>query len=325
MAFTPDNRIFVAEQGGNLRVVKYGRLLAAPFISLSVDSTGERGLLGVAVDPAFASNKYVYVYHTVPGSPPHNRITRFTAAGDRAATGRHAILDLNPLSSATNHNGGAIHFGPDGKLYVFVGENGNGANSQLLTNRLGKVLRINKDGTIPADNPTSFPGISGTTSGINRAIWAVGLRNPFTAAFQQTTGRLFINDVGANTWEEIDPGRPGANYGWPRAEGMSSNPNYTDPVHQYKHVASGPYAACAIVGGVFYNPAVVTYPRSYVGKYFYADLCGGWINYIDAANPGNGSGRFASGIGTPVDLRLDGGSIHYLTRQGQVRRINYNR
>lgn len=326
MAFAPDdNRIFVTEQGGTLRVIKNGVLFTTPFVSLTVDSSGERGLLGVAFDPAFASNKFVYVYHTVPGSPAHNRVTRFTAYGSRAVAGSgRVILDLNPLGGVY-HNGGAIHFGPDGKLYVFVGENARGANAQSLTTRLGKVLRINKDGTIPTDNPTSFPGISGTTSGVNRAIWAVGLRNPFTAAFQRTTGKLFINDVGENTWEEINLGRRGANYGWPTAEGSSSNPNFTDPVHQYKHVPSGPYAACAIVGGVFYNPPIGPYPSSYVGKYFYGDVCGGWINYIDAANPGNGGSKFASNIGTPVDLQIgDGGMINYLTRQGQVRRIKYD-
>ena len=203
MAFAPDNRLFVSEQRGTLRVIKNGALLAAPFVTLTVDSSGERGLLGIAFDPGFASNRFIYVYHTVPGSPAaHNRVTRFTANGDRAVAGSaRVILDLNPLGSATNHNGGAIHFGPDGRLYVFVGENARGENSQSLTTRLGKVLRINKDGSIPGDNPTSFSGTSGTTSGVNRSIWAVGLRNPFTAAFQRTKGRLFINDVGANTWE----------------------------------------------------------------------------------------------------------------------------
>src|SRR5262249_33295487 len=161
---------------------------------------GERGLLGVAFDPDFATNQFVYVYHTVPGSPPHNRVSRFTANGDVAASGSEVpILDLDNLSGATNHNGGAIHFGPDGKLYVDVGENADASNSQSLDNRLGKVLRINPDGSIPSDNPTSFPGISGSPTGANRAIWAVGLRNPFTFAFQPGTGRLFINDVGQST------------------------------------------------------------------------------------------------------------------------------
>src|SRR5205823_10758608 len=123
-------------------------------LSLNVDSSGERGLLGVAFDPQFATNHYVYVYYTVPGTPAHNRVSRFTANGDVAVPGSEVpILDLNPLSTATNHNGGAIHFGLDGKLYIGVGENAQPSNSQSLDTLLGKVLRINPDGSIPPDNP----------------------------------------------------------------------------------------------------------------------------------------------------------------------------
>ena len=118
MAFAPDGRLFVCLQSGQVRVInKDGVLLANPFVTLSVDSNGERGLLGVAFDPNFASNHYVYLYHTVPGSPAHNRISRFTANGNVAAANSEFVLvDLDNLSNATNHNGGAIHFGPDGKL-----------------------------------------------------------------------------------------------------------------------------------------------------------------------------------------------------------------
>src|SRR6266487_1229133 len=130
MAFAPDGRLFVCQQGGQLRVIKNGVLLSTPFVTLTVDSSGERGLLGIAFDPNFATNHYLYVYYTVATSPIHNRVSRFTAAGDTAAPGSEAvILELNNLSSATNHNGGATHFGPDGKLYIGVGENANGANS----------------------------------------------------------------------------------------------------------------------------------------------------------------------------------------------------
>ena len=112
MEFAPDGRIFVAEQGGNLRVIKNGSLLSTPFLHVDVDSTGERGLLGVAFDPDFASNRFVYVYYTTASSPIHNRVSRFTANGDVAVTGSESVLlELNDLSGATNHNGGAIHFG----------------------------------------------------------------------------------------------------------------------------------------------------------------------------------------------------------------------
>src|SRR5688572_27036539 len=147
MAFAPDGRLFICQQGGQLRVVKNGTLLGTPFLTVTTDATGERGLLGVAFDPAFSSNGFVYVYYTVPGSPPHNRLSRFTASGDVALSGSQTnLLELDNLS-ATNHNGGAIHFGPDGKLYIAVGENAVASNAQTLGNLLGKILRLNQDGT----------------------------------------------------------------------------------------------------------------------------------------------------------------------------------
>src|SRR6476620_3885052 len=186
MEIAPDGRIFVCLQAGQLRVIKNGALLPTPFVSLTVDSNGERGLLGIAFDPNFAANNFVYVYYTVSTTPRHNRVSRFTANGDVAIVGSELVLlDLNNLSTATNHNGGAIHVGPDGKLYIAVGENANSSNSQTLTNLLGKVLRINSDGSIPTDNP-----FFNSATGNNRAIWSLGLRNPFTIAFQPGTGRM---------------------------------------------------------------------------------------------------------------------------------------
>ncbi|MFO1417470.1 MAG: PQQ-dependent sugar dehydrogenase [Methylotetracoccus sp.] len=255
MEFAPDGRLFVLEQTGRVRVVTAGgALLAAPFATLVVDSSGERGLLGIAFDPSFAKNRYVYLYYTVPGSPSHNRVSRFTANGDTVLAGSEkVILDLDPLGAATFHNGGTIRFGSDGKLYVAVGENTVSANAQSLTTRLGKMLRINADGTIPADNPATFPGIAGSTSGVYRSIWAVGFRNPFKFAVQPTTGKWFINDVGENTWEEINSGARGVNYGWPLAEGVSSNPNLKNPVFAYRHSGGTP-SGCAVTGGAFYDP-----------------------------------------------------------------------
>src|SRR5713226_7712319 len=308
MEFAPDGRLFVCLQGGNLRVVKNGALLPTPFVTLTVDSSGERGLLGVAFDPSFATNNFVYVYYTVPGSPAHNRVSRFTANGDVAVAGSEVVLlNLDNLSSATNHNGGAIHFGPDGKLYVAVGENANSANSQTLVNLLGKVLRINSDGTIPADNPFF------NTAGARKEIWALGLRNPFTFAFQPATGRLFINDVGQSTWEEINDGIAGSNYGWSICEGACSPPNanFRDPLFQYGHGSSST-TGCAIFGCNFYNPSVVQFPASYVGKYFFADLCTGWIRLFDSSN--NTAADFATGISNPVDLKVaTDGSLYYLS------------
>ena len=149
-----DGRIFVAQQGGAIRVIKNGALLPTPFATVTVDSSGERGLIGIALHPDFAANGYVYIYSTRTDGGAHNRISRFTAAGDVAAAGSEvALVDLPNLSGATNHNGGGMHFGSDGKLYVGVGENANSALAQDLAHPFGKLLRFNDDGTIPTDNP----------------------------------------------------------------------------------------------------------------------------------------------------------------------------
>lgn len=315
MAMAPDGRIFICQQGGALRVVKNGTLLATPFITLTVSSTGERGLLGIAFDPDFLTNQYVYLYYTATTPLIHNRISRFTASGDVAVPGSEVVLlDLNNLSSATNHNGGAIHFGRDGKLYAAVGENATRENSQTLTNLLGKMLRINSDGSIPADNP-----FYGSATGVNRAIWALGLRNPFTFGIHPNSGRIFINDVGESTWEEINEGVAGANYGWPATEGPTTNPAYVSPLHWY---ANANATECAIAGGAFYAPEVRQFPAAYVESYFFADLCGGGIRRLDQGNTSNG---FATGISQPVDLLVGhDGSLYYLARNGVLGRVRWN-
>ena len=324
MEFAPDGRLFVAEQRGTLRVVKSGANLAT-FLDISgrVDSAGERGLLGLAFDPAFSNNHYVYLYYTQRATgttPAHNRVIRVTARGDRAVAGsKKLILRLDNLSSATNHNGGAIHFGEDGKLYVAVGDNANGENAQSLRNLKGKILRINKDGTIPRDNP-----FYKRATGRNRAIWALGLRNPFSFAIQPHKGKVFINDVGEQTWEEINQGAAGANYGWPRYEGPESNPSYRSPVFAYRQGSTNT-TGCAITGGAFYNPTTRQFPRGYLGDYFFADFCSGWIRRLDAAT-GDVTG-FATGLSSTVDLKVSkGGSLYYLSRgdgAGLVGKIRY--
>jgi glucose/arabinose dehydrogenase len=314
MAIAPDGRIFVCQQGGGLRVVKNGALLATPFVTLTVDANGERGLLGIAFDPDFLVNHYLYLYYTTPTPPVHNRISRFTANGDVAAAGSEVVLlDLNNLSGATNHNGGAIHFGLDGKLYAAVGENATPTNSQTLTNLLGKVLRMNSDGTIPTDNP-----FYGTATGNNRLIWALGLRNPFTFGVHPNSGRIFINDVGQSTWEEINDGIAGSNYGWPNTEGPTTNPAYVSPLYAFGHSP-----ACAIAGGTFYAPEVRQFPSTNVDSYFFSDLCAGWIHRLDQTYASN---DFATGIANPVDLMTGpDGSLYYLTHGGTLARIRSNK
>src|SRR4051812_38043110 len=228
MDLAPDGRLFVLEQGGNVKLVRSdGTTWTA--LHLSTDSSGERGLLGIAFDPGYSKNHYAYLYYTstVSGaaswaSGEHNQISRFTVNDanpqQTVFTNEAPILDLNSLH-ATNHNGGAIHFGAEGMLYAGVGDNVQtfvqGGNtyrvSQTLTDLLGKQLRIDvsrfnqgiahRDDTavghlIPANNP-----FVGKATGINQLIYALGLRNPFTFAVQPGTGVMFLNDVGQSTWE----------------------------------------------------------------------------------------------------------------------------
>lgn len=322
MEIAPDGRVFVAQQAGALRVIKNGSLLPTPFLTLTVDNVGERGLLGIAFDPDFANTQYIYLYYTATTPASHNRVSRFTANGDVVVSGSEVVLlDLNNLSGASNHNGGGLHFGPDGKLYIAAGENALPSNSQTLTNLLGKILRINRDGTIPTDNP-----FYSTAVGVNRSIWAMGLRNPYTFAFQPGTGRLFINDVGQSSWEEINEGVAGANYGWPTCEGNCSTPNanFRDPLFAYP-AGNGTTAGHAIAGGAFYNPTTVTFPSSYVGSYFFADYVNGWIRRLDTAN-GNTVSVFASGVGQPLDLKVaPDGTLYYLARtSGALYAVKYS-
>ncbi len=323
-AFVPDGRILIAEQGGTLAVVKNGQKLASPAINLTsrINSEGERGLIGVAIDPAFATNRFVYLHYTTTVGGIHNRVSRFQMQGDTLALSSEKILiDMNRLSDATNHNGGSMHFGRDGKLYVGVGDNADGANSQVLTNLLGKILRINSDGTIPSDNP-----FFNTAQGVNRAIWAFGFRNPYTFAVQRTTGRIFVNDVGAGSFEEIDDLKKGGNYGWPTTEGPTTDPRFIGPFHSYAHGSSST-TGFAITGGDFYNPVTNRYPTWHKGDYFYTDYISGWILRLDVATKKVTS--FASNIPLPVDLHVgNDGKVYYLSlnnggSSGFLRSIDY--
>lgn len=324
MEFSPDGRLFICEKPGTMEIWQDNIKLTDNFFvnaPIQTQTASERGLLGLAFDPDFANNRFIYVYYTTTAADAHNRVSRFTAnaTGDLALAGSEFVIADLDAHGAGNHNGGAIHFGPDGKLYVATGDNANGASSQDLTTRHGKMLRYNNDGTIPADNPTSFAGIQGTTAGANRAIWAVGLRNPFTFAFQPGTGRMHINDVGQSSFEEINVGGAGLNFGWPATEGtfnQATFPNYTQPFLAYGRAVGG-----TIAGGAFYNPAIVQFPESYQGDYFYADYLSGWIKSIDLNT--KVVTDFATGASGPVDLRVrPDGSLFYLSiNSGVARRI----
>jgi glucose/arabinose dehydrogenase len=325
MAFAPDGRIFVAQQNGHLRIVKNGALLPTSFVQLTVNASGERGLIGIALDPDFSNNQFVYLYYTVPGTPAHNRISRFTANGDVVLSGsENIILELDPLGSATNHNGGALAFGPDGKLYVAIGDNATSAHAQNQDTYHGKILRINPDGSIPSDNPFT----SGSDQ--RKRTWAMGLRNPYTISFQRGTGKFFVNDVGQVTWEEInDATTGGLNFGWPATEGNfnpATHPAYTNPVYSYQH-GSGDGVGCAITGGAFFNPISTNYPGTYYGKYFFLDYCNRWINSIDPVVSPAVRSPFATTIsGSPVIMEVgNDGNLYFLSRANSaLYKIVYN-
>jgi hypothetical protein len=260
----------------------------------------------------------------VAGAPVHNRISRFTADPahpDLALPGsEHVIFDLDPATT-NQHVGGAIHFGLDGKLYVGVGDDNHPSNAQDLSNLFGKVLRINPDGSVPADNPlVGAPGA-------RPEIWAWGFRNPFAFAVQPGTGRIYVNNVGSDEparREEVNLLTKGGNYGWPTYEGYSDVPGYQSPVFAYDSSFAG--GNCAITGGVFYDPPVSQFPAGYAGKYFFTDLCGKWNYQLDpdAPDPKATVTPFASGLaGLPVDLKVGpDGRLSVLSFGGLLYRIS---
>lgn len=309
MALAPDGRLFLTEKYGAIRIVDNGQLLQDPFLVLDVDNYNERGLEGIAIDPDFMHNQYVYIYYTVKNQN-HNRVSRFTANGNYAIPGSEVVLlNLNQLSGEI-HNGGAMAFGPDGKLYISTGDGGDGGNAQSFTSLLGKILRINPDGSIPNDNP-----FFNQTTGDYRAIYALGVRNAFSMTIQPVTGRIFTTDVGNATWEEINEILPGQNYGWPIIEGpihgQTPPDNYKEPVYYYNHTSG-----CAAVGAAFYNPAISLFPNTYKGKFFFADYCRGYIKYLDPDSPTE-INNFAFNINRPLNLLVaPDGTMYYLSRAG---------
>ncbi|MCZ8522887.1 MULTISPECIES: PQQ-dependent sugar dehydrogenase [Paenibacillus] len=208
IGFAPDGRIFFTERGGSLRVIREGRVAAEPVFTFdaALYKEGEAGVLGFALDPEFAGNGYIYVYHTYTrDGKPVNQVVRLKESGGRA------VLDkvvLDGLPAARTHDGGRVKFGPDGMLYVTNGDAGTPLNAQDLKVLAGKILRITPDGGIPADNP--FPG---------SPVYSLGHRNPQGLAWHPVTGRLYSTEHGQTAHDELNLIEPGANYGWPLLQG----------------------------------------------------------------------------------------------------------
>ena len=322
MAYAPDGRLFIAERDGTILIFKDGLLLPSAFAQLNPTLNSERGLLGIAIDPAFGSSPYVYVYYTTsansinPPPTPKNRVSRLTANGDVMTPGSETILVDNIPSDAGNHNAGCIRFGLDDRLYIATGDGGaTAANSQNLGNLAGKILRINRDGTIPGDNP--FVG----TAGARTEIWCYGLRNPFRFSFRPGTNVPYIADVGQNTWEEVNVGQPGGNYGWPTTEGITNDPRFISPIHVIGHGGNG----ASITGGCFITNA--TWPAAYQGSYYYGDYIDQYVARLVVTPANTLSQALAFGpAARPVDFiqGLDG-DLYYANLNGNaIQRLWYS-
>ncbi len=345
-----DERVFIVEKPGRIRILKEGTLLATPFLNITDrvnSSASETGLLGLAFHPNYAVNGHFYVNYT-RGSPLRTRISRFSVTADPDVAdpaSEYVILEFNQPYS--NHNGGALHFGPDGYLYVASGDGGSGGdphnygqNNAVL---LGKLLRINVDGSgatascdvsgispkryaIPPGNPfADGPG------GNCDEIWATGLRNPWRFSFDRATGDLWIADVGQSNREEVDhaaAGSPGgANYGWRCYEGNAPYntsgcgpaSSYTFPVYDYPHTSGN----CSITGGYVYRGPSL---NGLDGHYLFTDYCTGrmWSLSGPAGDLTLTTWTLAAGssLGTPTTFGEDvTGELYVASNGGQVYRI----
>ena len=311
--FLPDGRLLVVELAGTIKILPppYTTPDPTPFLQLNLNIPGyaglQQGIFDVALDPNFTTNHYYYIFYT-KDTPNRDRLSRFTANAtiDGTVPGSEVILYEDPETPNTEHHGGAVNFGNDGKIYFTTGEHFTAVNAQLLTNPRGKIHRINPDGTIPNDNPF-YDGAGPNWD----SIWALGLRNPYRAYFDAPTNKLYIGDVGGNDYstavEEVDVGIRGANYGWPNCElGTCGNPNYTAAIYAYPHLGRD----SAITGGFVYHGS--QYPASYQGSYFFADYTQNWIRRLTFDAQGNVNGVFNF---EPADGSVDGpyGDIVYLT------------
>jgi len=250
------------------------------------------------------------LFYTVPGAG-HNRVSRFVATGNVAPPDREEIvLDLDLLPGDI-HNGGSMVFGADEKLYVSVGDGGDAGYAQSLASLLGKILRLNPDGSIPADNP-----FYGQLEGKYRAIWAYGLRNPFSMAYDSSAKRLLANDVGGNAYEEVNQILPGRNYGWPVVEGpldaaATAPDHYKDPLYCFDRSRG-----CSIIGAAFYRPDSTSFPPEYTGKFLFSDYCNGILSVLDP-DSGQVTDTLATGLDRPVALGVSPqGNLYCLQRAG---------
>lgn len=325
-----DSRLFVVEQDGRIKIIKNGQVLATPFLDITarVGSGGERGLLSVAFHPSYATNGFFYVNFTDLAG--NTRVERFTVSSNPdIANASSSKLILAVTQPFPNHNGGLSVFGPDGMLYIGLGDGGSGGdpqgNGQKLSTLLGKILRIDVDHgdpyAIPSDNP--FVGQSGARG----EIWAYGLRNPWRFAFDKPGGLLYVADVGQDRFEEVDvveSNAKGVDYGWNIMEGstcfVTTSCNQTGlemPALVYDH-SNG---ECSITGGYVYRGSIIT---DLIGHYLYSDYCAGFLKSFRYQNGRATEQRTYTigNIGSITSFGQDASGELYLTSSnGKVYRI----
>lgn len=311
LEFLPDGRMLLGELKGKIKVLSPPYLTASPTLFNNITNIGtagfEQGIYDITLDPDFATNHYYYVFYTA-GSPNHDRLSRFTAnaAINGTVAGSEVVLYEDTQTAAADHHGGSVAFANDGKILFTTGDNFDPASSQSLSSSRGKVLRINKDGTVPTDNPF-YDGAGPNYD----AIWARGLRNPFRTFYDVPTGKYYIGDVGGNdastAYEEINLGTPGANYGWPNCEfGTCGNPSFTPAIYAYSHFNRD----ASITAGFIYHGT--QFPSAYQGNFFFGDYAQNWIKRLTFNTDGSVAGVFGF---EPLDGAPDGptGDVVYLT------------
>jgi glucose/arabinose dehydrogenase len=325
-----DSRLFVVEQAGRIRIIKNGQVLAQPFLDIvsRVSSGGERGLLSVAFHPSYAANGFFYVNFTDLAG--NTRVERFNVSSNPdVGDASSSKLILGVTQPFANHNGGLNLFGPDGMLYIGLGDGGSGGdpqgNGQRTNTLLGKILRIDVDNGDPYSIPSGNPFAN--QSGARPEIWAFGLRNPWRFSFDRTAGLLFVADVGQGSLEEIDvvpTTRAGVNYGWNIMEGSScfgsgscSTAGLEPPVIEYNH--SG--GACSVTGGYAYRGSAIP---ELAGHYFYSDYCAGFLRSFLYSN-GAATDQRTWDVGTIGSVTSFGedaaGEMYIVVQQGRVYRI----
>src|SRR5437588_7691323 len=265
-AFAPNGDIYIGEQSGIILIYRSGAVLSTPVVTLNADGSGEKGLLGLTLDPNFATNGYMYVSYTTLDE--HAQLSRLTVQNDTASLSSERVYMKGNQLQNPHHSANDLHIGPDGKLWWSVGDNVPSiTNGETLTNIYGKMLRFNLDGTIPSDNP--YLKIPGAVP----ALYAYGLRNPFRFTFLPN-GKAMVEDTGSSYWEEMNTIQPGGNYGWDFFEGNCFSCGHINPTYAYGHLPTdGAASAIAAYTGS-------TFPKQYDQVVFFGDYVRGDIEAV---------------------------------------------